>query len=80
MPERSASQQSQQQFWTPEQRTQILNYVNKHARDAIDEKDLDTDVEARGLVEINTKDGGATTISQQFWIAVHSYLIRARRD
>lgn len=47
MPERSASQQSQQQFWTPDQRTQILNYVNKRAHDAIDEKGMDADVEAR---------------------------------
>ena len=47
MPERSASQQSQQQFWTPDQRTQILNHVNKRAHDAIDEKGLDAKVEAR---------------------------------
>lgn len=47
MPERSASQQPQQQFWTPDQRTQILNYVNRRAHDAIDEKGLDADVEAR---------------------------------
>ena len=47
MPARSASQQSQQQFWTPDQRTQILNYVNKRSHDAIDEKGLDADVEAR---------------------------------
>ncbi|ADJ16923.1 hypothetical protein [Halalkalicoccus jeotgali] len=38
MPEQSALQQSQQQFWAPEQRTQILDYVNKRAHDAIDEK------------------------------------------
>ena len=47
MPDRSTSQQSQQQFWTPEQRTQILNYVNERAHDAIDEKGLVADVEAR---------------------------------
>ncbi|MDL5363231.1 tyrosine-type recombinase/integrase [Halalkalicoccus sp. NIPERK01] len=47
MPERSASQQSQQQFWTPDQRTQILNYVNKRAHNAIDEKGFDAKVEAR---------------------------------
>ncbi|ADJ16500.1 tyrosine-type recombinase/integrase [Halalkalicoccus jeotgali] len=47
MPDRSTSQQSQQQFWTPEQRTQILDYVNERAHDAIDEKGLDADVEAR---------------------------------
>jgi integrase len=47
MPERSASQRSQQQFWTPDQRTQILNYINKRAHDAIDEKGLDADGESR---------------------------------
>ncbi|MFC7009788.1 phage integrase SAM-like domain-containing protein [Halalkalicoccus salilacus] len=47
MPARSTSQQSQQQFWTPDQRTQILNYVNKRAHDAIDEKGLDANVEVR---------------------------------
>jgi integrase len=47
MPNRSTTQQTEQQFWTPEQREQILNYVNKRAHDAIDEKGLDTEVEAR---------------------------------
>jgi integrase len=47
MPERSASQQTEQQFWTLEQREQILNYVNKRAHDAIEERGLDAEIEAR---------------------------------
>lgn len=47
MPDRSTTQQTEQQFWTPDQREQILNYVNKRAHDAIDEKGLDAEVEAR---------------------------------
>ena len=47
MPDRSTTQQTEQQFWTPEQREQILNYVNKRAHDAIDEKGLDAEIEAR---------------------------------
>ena len=47
MPERSTSQQTEQQFWTPDQRDQILNYVNERAHNAIDEKGMDAVVEAR---------------------------------
>ena len=47
MPDRSTTQQTEQQFWTPEQREQILNYVNKRAHDAIEERGLDTGIEAR---------------------------------
>ena len=47
MPDRSTTQQTEQQFWTPEQREQILNYVKMRAHDAIDEKGLDAEVEAR---------------------------------
>ena len=45
MPDRSTTQQTEQQFWTPDQREQILNYVNKRAHDAIDEKGLDAEIE-----------------------------------
>jgi integrase len=47
MPDRSTTQQTEQQFWTPDQREQILNYVNKRAHNAVDEKGLDAEVEAR---------------------------------
>jgi integrase len=47
MPERSATQQTEQQFWTPDQREQILNYVNKRAHDAIEENGRDAEIEAR---------------------------------
>ncbi|WP_336346150.1 tyrosine-type recombinase/integrase [Halalkalicoccus ordinarius] len=47
MPDRSTTQQIEQQFWTPKQREQILNYVNKRAHDAIDEKRFDAEIEAR---------------------------------
>jgi integrase len=47
MPDRSTTQQTEQQFWTPNQRDQILNYVNKRAHDAIEENGLDAEIEAR---------------------------------
>jgi integrase len=47
MPEWSTTQQTEQQFWTPDQRDQILNYVNERAHDAIEEKGLDAEGEAR---------------------------------
>ncbi|MFC7009949.1 tyrosine-type recombinase/integrase [Halalkalicoccus salilacus] len=47
MPDRSTTQQTEQQFWTPDQQEQILTYVNTRAHDAIDEKGLDAKIEAR---------------------------------
>lgn len=41
------SSRSEQQFWSPEQRDQLVTYVRERARDAIDERAFGAHVEAR---------------------------------
>ena len=67
MPNRSTSQQSQQQFWTPHQRTQILNYVNKRAHDAIDEKGFDAEVETRDRALVAVLAFTGVRAAEIFW-------------
>lgn len=59
MPEQSSSRQSRQQFWSPEHRTRIMEYVTERARKAIDENGADAETEARdrALVAVLTFTG-----------------------